>query len=203
MADDPNSKPGKYEQRVTQSIDDLRSNAKWALVAFGAIGTTLLAGSQLSNIGKFALNDGRLWMALFCAGIALFAAVVAVRSALNVANTGYVEFDHLDEADNEYVRRNPALLEGFLTTDNLRAWYRLAIKERFETLTQPTVNAEDLDNSEAWLVYLDGVVDNIMSYIRYNRIKEQSDKSRSVLIVAIFIAAIAILGFALGRQLER
>src|SRR4029077_11575516 len=99
MADDSKSDSNKYDLRITQSVESLRNNAKWTLVAFGAIGTTLLAGSQLSSLGKFPLDDLRLWAALAFAGIALIAATLAVRSALQVANAGNVEIDHLKPGD--------------------------------------------------------------------------------------------------------
>jgi hypothetical protein len=197
MADDePASSNNKYDQRITQSVNDLRSNAKWALVAFGAIGTTLLAGSQLSSIGRFTCNDPRLWLALVCAGAALLAAAAAVYVTLRVANAGYTEITDRTAADDQFVAHNPFLLEGFGTVDNLLAWYDAAIDRRFGIMMQDPIPAADLDNIEGWLRYLDGVVDNVTSLIRYNRIKRQSDAAKTVLIAATLIAAIAILGFA-------
>jgi len=195
MPDDADSKSNKYDSRITQSIDDLRSNGKWALVAFGAIGTTLLAGSQLSNIGKFSYNDPRLLVALVCGGLALLAASAAVRATLKVANTGYTELSKLCDADKEFLQENPALLEGFGTVDNVMNWYNFAIEQRFEALTQDPVNADDLEISQAWFGYLDGVVDNVASYLRYDRIKRQAEASRATLIDATFVAGLAIFGF--------
>jgi hypothetical protein len=195
MPDDTTSQANKYDLRITQSVDDLRSNAKWTLVAFGAVGTTMLAGSQLSSIGKFPLDEPWLWLALGCAAAALIAATVAIGSAWRVATAGYVEIDYLTPADREFVTRNPALLEGFGTIDNLRAWYHFAIQQRFEALTQPQVDLHDLDNSEAWLLYLDNLVDNVTSFIHYNKIRVQSERSRSVLIVATVVSAVALLAF--------
>lgn len=196
MTDEAASKPDKYDLRLTQSIEDLRSNVKWTLVAFGAIGTTLLAGSQLSSLGKFPLQEPRLWAAIIFATAALGAAAYAVWSALKVANAGYVEFYNLDPADVEYVQRNAALLEGFGTIDNLRDWYNTVIEERHACLTHSPVDEEAQASYEIWFNYLDGLVDTVVSYIHYNRIRQQAEKSRTRLIFASIVAAIALLGFA-------
>jgi hypothetical protein len=95
--------------------------------AFGAIGTTLLAGSQLSSLGKFSLTEPRLWAAIVFAVIALCAAAYAVHAMLKVANAGYVEFYNLSPADIQYVQSNAGLLEGFGSIENLRNWYNTVI----------------------------------------------------------------------------
>ena len=195
--DDSGAKPDKYETRLTQSVENFRSNAKWTLVAFSAIGTTLLAGSQLSSIGKFPLNEPRLWAAAAFAVVAMLAATAAVRSALKVANAGYVEFSNLSKADTDFIEReNPALLEGFETIENLKGWYALCIEKRFEVISQPAMDQAALANVERWFVYLDGLIDNIMSYIHFNKIRQQSEESRGQLIEASIFAAVALLGFA-------
>jgi hypothetical protein len=196
MADEPESKPDKYESRLTQSIDNLRGNVKWTLIAFGAIGTILLAGSQLSSIGKFALSDLRLWAAVIFAMVALVAAVCAVGSALSVINTGYVEFDHLDQTDIAYLERNPAMLEGFRSHQNLKQWHDNCISERFEIISNANVNADDFANNTIWFKYLDGLVDAVLSYVQYDRIRKQADKSRTEILWASGIAAVGLLGFA-------
>ena len=57
---------------------------------------------------------------------------IAVRSALAVAYTGYVEFNNLSDDDIAYVQRNPALLEGFGTVTNLKDAYNAAIASRHD-----------------------------------------------------------------------
>jgi hypothetical protein len=196
VAEDSGAKLDKYEVRLTESVENLRSNAKWTLVAFGAIGTTLLAGSQLSSLGKFPLNDGRLWAAIAFAIVAMLAATAAVRSALKVANAGYVEFNNLSDADIRFVQDNPALLEGFESIENLKGWYNLCIEARFNAISQPVMNQAALTNAERWFNYVDGVIDNIMSYLHYNRIRQEAEESRGQLMDASIFAAISLLGFA-------
>jgi|GEM_PF-229887 len=196
MPDETDSAGSKYDIRLTKSVEDLRSNAKWTLLAFGAIGTTLLAGSQLSNLGKFGLSDPRLLVAVGCAIFAMVAATFAVWSALRVANTGYVEFYHLEPGDIEYVERNSALLEGFGTVRNLREAYDNAIRARHAAITAERVDEQTFNSAEIWFNYLDGLVDIVVSYIRYNRIRQEAERSRAQLIGSSVIAALSLLGFA-------
>jgi hypothetical protein len=130
MAESANPKGDRYETSVTQAVEYLRGNVKWTLIAFGAIGTTLLAGSQLSNIGKFQPNEFRLWFAIGCALAALLAAAYAVNSALKVAYAGYTEFFDLGEADRTFVQRNPGLSEGFDTVVALALAYQRCVTAR-------------------------------------------------------------------------
>ena len=108
MDSDSGPAPDKYEKRSTEAVEYLRGNVRWTLVAFGAIGTTLLAGSQLSNIGKFGGGELRLWIAVAFALFALGAAAYAVRSALSpgVAYTGDVDIYDLKQADTDLFRNS-------------------------------------------------------------------------------------------------
>lgn len=196
MPDDTEAKGSKYDDRLTKSVEDLRSNAKWTLIAFGAIGTTLLAGSQLSSLGKFGLTEPRFIAAVVFALCAMAAATFAVWSASKVANSGYVEFYDLAPSDVAYVQRNAALLEGFATVENLREAYDNAIRARYEGITAAQVDLETFNSNEIWFKYLDGLVDIVVSYIHYDRIRKESDKSRSRLIGSSVVAALSLLGFA-------
>jgi len=195
MADD-DARSDRYEARVTAAIEYLRGNVKWTLVAFGAIGTTLLAGSQLSNLGKFQYSDPRLIVALLCAVVALGAAAIAIYSALKVAYTGYTEFYHLDAEDVAYIEQNPALLEGFGSVQGLREAYEAAVQQRHLHLTTEDKDSELIQSDQIWFDYLDELIDHVVSYTRYNRIRRAADKSRLQMTFASVIAAVALVGFA-------
>jgi hypothetical protein len=197
MAESPNIKPDQYETSVTQAVEYLRGNVKWTLVAFGAIGTTLLAGSQLSNLGKFQPLEPRLWFAVACAVLALGAASYAVRSALKVAYSGYTELYGLTQADIDYVQHNAAaLLEGYANFNQLKLAYEQSIATRHAELTAPLKNEEALISNEIWFGYLDGLIRKVLSYVRYNNIRQQAAYSRRELTFASVVAAAALVGFA-------
>ena len=192
---DTDGKPDKYAERLTQAVEQLRSNVKWTLAAFGAIGTTLLAGSQLSNLGKFEINEPRLWVALACAMAALGAAAFAVRAALKVAYTGDTELSQLDETDIAYAESEGALLEGYGTVEALRTAYYDCIATRHQNL-EAGAKLAVLQSDKATFLYLDGLVDSVLSYIRYNRIRREAEKSIKTLTRASIVAAIGLVGFA-------
>src|SRR4051812_12139050 len=60
-----------------EATDKIRDAGKWLVGAFAAVGAALIAGSQLSSIGKldvcghFTLSCTRLWIALFGAALGL------------------------------------------------------------------------------------------------------------------------------------
>jgi len=195
MSDAANTKQGEYSARLTQAVDQLRGNVKWTLAAFGAIGTTLLAGSQLSSIGKFQLSDWRLWVALGCAVVALGAASYAVRSALKVAFAGYTELNDLSEADRKYAEGNTAMLDGFKDIEEIKQAYYDCIQTRHAHLTKGT-KATTVQGDNANFRYLDGLVDDILSFIRYRRISEQAHESAKELGAASIVAAVGLVGFA-------
>jgi hypothetical protein len=196
VADDNNAHPDKYEAQLTQAVDYLRGNVKWTLLAFGAIGTTLLAGSQLSSLGKFQVDDPRLWAAFFFAALALGAASYAVRSALAVAYAGRVEFSHLEAADFAFIADNKPILEGYADVDALRDAYNKIIAKRKRDLMTSGTTEKVLASNQHWYEYLDALCDKVLAYIRYNRIWRQVKRSRSELTVASAVAAIALVGFA-------
>jgi uncharacterized membrane protein len=196
MSNDSGIESDTYSSRVALAVDYLRGNVKWTLVAFGAIGTTLLAGSQLSNLGKFETTDFRLWMALTCAFVALGTASYAVYLALKVAYTGYTEFYHLNKSDIAHAEENPALLEGFGSVAALKAAYEKAVADRHSALVAEVKDIEAIESNQTWFEYLDNLVDDVVSYVRYNRIREQAEKTRIRLTVVSIAAGFALVGFA-------
>lgn len=202
MADD-SAKPDKYEVQLSQAVEYLRGNVKWSLLAFGAIGTTLLAGSQLSSLGKFDVHEPRLWAAVMFAILALGAASYAVRSAQAVAYTGHVEYAQLDESDLAYVNNNKPILEGFDSVAALRQTYEACITKRYHDLLTPGTEPLVLESNEKWYAYLDSMHDKILAYVRYNRIRRQADRSRSQLTAASIAAATGLVGFAWAANPEK
>lgn len=195
MAADSESPQDRYATRLKESVDQLRGNVKWTLVAFGAIGTTLLAGSQLSNLGKFSYDEGRLWLALAFAMLALCAAAFAVNAVLKVAYTGHVNINNLDSLDHDEIRKSPGLLAGYSSTDQIAGHYVRRINARFLHFKQG-VDLDVLEADDATLGFIEDLIDSILSYVRYTRILRQAQWARRRLFFASILAAIGLVGFA-------
>ncbi|MFJ5798476.1 pentapeptide repeat-containing protein [Streptomyces decoyicus] len=69
---------------VWNANDKIRSAAKWLLASSAAVGAALLAGSQLSNIGKLAPSEGRFWWAIAGSVVGLVAVIVAIWLATRI-----------------------------------------------------------------------------------------------------------------------
>jgi hypothetical protein len=196
MAEAANKNTDPYEAAVTAAVDYLRGNVKWTLIAFGAIGTTLLAGSQLSSLGKFSYDEPRLWIAVWCALLALGAAAFAVYSAQKVAYSGYTELSSLSANDIAFIERNSALLEGFASFADLKRAYDTAVATRHAEFVAAEKDPRALRSNEIWFHYLDGLIKKCLSYVRYNSIRKQAEQSRLELSVASILAAAALVCFA-------
>ncbi|MFJ3794268.1 pentapeptide repeat-containing protein [Kitasatospora sp. NPDC090091] len=75
--------------------DKIRSAAKWIVASSAAVGAALLAGSQLSNIGKLPPSEGRFWWAVVGAVIGLIAVVCAIWLATRILLPLTVTIDQL------------------------------------------------------------------------------------------------------------
>lgn len=195
MAGSANPTPDQYETNVAQAVEYLRGNVKWTLIAFGAIGTTLLAGSQLSNIGRFEANEPRLWVGLVCALAALLAAAYAVNSAMKVAYAGYTEFFDLGEPQRNFVQRNPALLEGFDTVVAVALAHQKSAALRHQELVADQPDPQNLTDNEIWFGYLNKLISKVVAYVRYDAIKQEAERSRRELKYASIVAGAALVGF--------
>jgi hypothetical protein len=67
---------GPYAQGIAQ----LRLTARWMTGALAAVASVMVAGSQLSSIGKLSWNEdgGRLWAAIVAVVVAVLAVVLAI-----------------------------------------------------------------------------------------------------------------------------
>lgn len=109
------------QRRVSEEANArVRETAKWLIASYAAVGAALLAGSQLSSIGKLDLSSGRFWVA--AAGILVGVAGVAwaiwlavqilVAQRLSPAAVER-EWSNENSAIWKYFSQDPVFFQGF------------------------------------------------------------------------------------------
>jgi hypothetical protein len=105
------------------AVDRMRETAKWIITIFGGLGALLIAGTQLSNVGKLKVNNAvqaiwkgietgrleansvpdvvRLCAALLGGLVALAAIARIIWAATNVMITGEVTLAQLEEIEQK------------------------------------------------------------------------------------------------------
>lgn len=148
-ADEPSRTSTERSQRELSEIANarIRDTAKWLIGAFAAVGAALVAGTQLSNLGKLPLCTGgpgcnRLWAAM--AGLVIgiggvgaaiwIAAAVMTRPNRSTAQLK-IEYDDRGSFVRQYFDRNPVSLHGFSDVADLINEERQAY-EAFDKLSQ-------------------------------------------------------------------
>jgi len=89
---------GAGPQQPQQPTLSMREAAKWITTAFAAVGAALVASLQLSEFGKFELDDPNLWVAAIGFGVAMVFVGVAIFQSTKVLFSPYITFADLTEA---------------------------------------------------------------------------------------------------------
>jgi hypothetical protein len=127
-----------------EGVKTLRETAKWLTTAFAALGTAMLAGTQLSKIGQLGLADLRLWVAVAAGTLALSAVGVVIWNVTRVLAPEWVSIHELiqDQEDQrqtddlEFVEKNKYLYTGYDTIKALRENYDRLVRERDALVAQ-------------------------------------------------------------------
>lgn len=185
----------------SEGVDRLRETAKWIITIFAAIGATLTAGTQLSNIGQFSFGDWRLWVAVVAATIAFIAIGGVIWLAVRVLIGGRTSIDELVEqissdpqsGDAKFVDAQPQLRAGFSSVKALRDEYNKTIVAREKANKDSDQSKFNFHNGR--LIYLDGVINRLLLALRYDKVF-RIFKVASIIILGLgFVAAFAIMTF--------
>jgi uncharacterized protein YjbI with pentapeptide repeats len=112
--------------------EKIRDAAKWLIASFAAVGAALIAGSQLSSIGKLplcaprSLDCARLWIAVFGTLASLLGVVFAIWIGVTLLVPDPAPVSVLREEWKSrgsylqtYFRNNSSLLQGFKDLDDM------------------------------------------------------------------------------------
>lgn len=127
--------------RVDAQGNQIREAAKWLVGSFAAVGAALIAGSQLSSIGKLpvcapsSIDCARLWVAGGGAVIALIGVMWAVWTGVGLLAPERLQTSGLKakwksgEPIYEYFRKNTGQLQGFKDLEDMEAVEAAAAKK--------------------------------------------------------------------------
>lgn len=164
------------------AIDRYRDLAKYAIGIFGAVGGLMLAGIQLTSLGKLSVDDtpGRLVVAVLGLGVALGAIVWVITSAAKVLRPIEMSLQDIDADPSlvAYVNGRRALLGGAESLDDAK---RMA-------------DSSLLDDAERqrW----QAVLGNVVEAAALRRAQQRFDTAWSRMWWGAGIGAVTILAFA-------
>jgi hypothetical protein len=204
-------------ERTYAQDQQIRDAAKWLVGSFAAVGAALIAGSQLSSIGKLpacapsSVGCARLWVAVLGAVLALVGVVWAVWIGVGLLAPIRLQVGDLKaqwkpgQPIYDYFKQNPSQLQDFGDFEDLERQENAAYA-RFDELNAQLIEAEgtrreelsqDLDDAEVILndvlARSDDVV-TIANHIEYVHTFRKVALGR--LIRAAALAAVGIVAFA-------
>jgi hypothetical protein len=176
----------------------IRDSAKWLIASSAAVGAALIAGSQLSSIGKLPPGSARLWVAGAGALLGLTAVVYAIRTAVRVLLPVQVlisdlaaEWQRPSPELRQVVRffhRQPKFLQGTATPAEL-------ITRREKLVAQLGVPGAD-PSVRAGIEALDRRIEAVEEVANHEALKAVFERCLRRLLVATGVAAAGIVGFA-------
>ena len=204
-------------ERTYAQDQQIRDAAKWLVGSFAAVGAALIAGSQLSTIGRLpacvptSVDCGRLWVAVAGAVLALVGVTWAVWTGVGLLAPIRLQSGDLKARWNpgdsvyEYFKANPTQLQDFHDLEDLDR-QESAAYARFDELNAQLIEAEgdhreklsdDLDDAEVLLndvlARSDDLVTiaNHVEYVHYFRRVALGRLIRAAALTAIGIVAFA------------
>jgi hypothetical protein len=177
------------------------------IVAFAAVGSTLIAGTQLSDLGALATGSGRFWIAVTGAAVAIaaiIAAVILVSSVLVVAPVGLSDLaggKGKYEKIREAIDRDPALVPaGDVTT--LKNRYVKAQRTQLHTYWAWTHDPENPDLTkkkelaDGELRLLELLMRNVLDVAQFFAVANAYTTIRWRLVAAVILAMAGVIAFA-------
>jgi Pentapeptide repeats (8 copies) len=206
--------------------DKIRDAAKWLIASFAAVGAALIAGSQLSSIGKLplcfdqTLECSRLWVAVLGTLASLLGVVFAIWIGVRLLIPDRLQADALRKESarerkfhwkkkNSYLKTyfqdNDTLLQRFASLDDMEHQVSNAYKEverlKAELRTAPERSAPriqaELDEADEHLADVLSRSDVVVSTANHALfVNDFKSSSLRKLMLAGSITALGIVAFA-------
>lgn len=189
---------------VGGAADRIRETAKWLTVSLATLGGILIAGSQLSDIGKLQPSSSRFVVAVVGGGTAAAAAVIILAFTIWVATTPAVSLKQLatrPPAGLGDTLSDSRFLDGRNRVTELDDAYRAALDAR--NVAFATLRRHDSDENraaaaaaDAEVVSLNGIVSSLLEVVTYMRLSYRWRRAGIALLALGVLAAAGIGTFA-------
>jgi hypothetical protein len=186
------------------AADRIRETAKWLTVSLATAGGVLIAGSQLSNIGKLHPSSTRFVVAVIGGGLAAAATVTILWFAIWVATTPAVSLTALvikppaglgdTLADPRFLGGKASITEldnAFVAALNDRKVAEAAYAEKPDVTHEAAAKAAD-----AKVVSLSDTVQSLLAAVTYMRLAYRWRRAGAALLACGVLAAAGIGAFA-------
>ena len=186
------------------AADRIRETAKWLTVSLATLGGILIAGSQLSDIGKLPSSSSRFVVAIVGGGIAAAAAVTILALTMWVATTPAVSLKELATRPPRGLGdtlADPRFLDGRNNVKELDDAYSAALGVRnvaFAALKQhdSDENRAAAAAADAEVVSLSETVSSLLDVVTYMRLSYRWRRAGTGLLAFGVLAAAGLGTFA-------
>jgi hypothetical protein len=198
---------------LARAADRIRESAKWLLASFAAVGATLIAGLQLSDIGSLPLDADNKRAVATAVGltVGLLGVIVAVAAASSVVTKSFVTLRSLAGASasdsvKQAIEGDKALLGGFDSIDELHSAYAAAVEARESALRVHYENPSDpakatkAEAAQQWARTVGIAQRAVLDQASYDRLRNAYSNARWGILVGAGLTAAGIAAFAWGSN---
>lgn len=189
---------------ILAGIDRLRDTSKWLIGAYAGVGAILVAGLQLTSLGKVE-DDTRLWLAIAGAAAALLAVTLGIGAIARVlAPVSVVDNDDLG-ANSEMqtlTASDPLWLKGMAPDlQTLRTEYTQALttyqNARAVARDTPSTEADEAKaNARAAMLALFDPLDRLRKQVLFNKVQNRFKDAKRLLLLSSLVVAAGVIAFA-------
>jgi hypothetical protein len=193
---------------VLAGIDRLRETAKWLIGAYAAVGAAIIAGLQLTSLGKVESHT-RFWIGAIAVAVALIAVVAGISKIATVLAPVKVEAADLGLGSDaeKLVQATPTLLKGQAASlVELQSEYETALSEFqgrraaargvFGDPAERTAAEAAAEEARSRMMALFGPLDGMRKLVLFEKVQRRYDDAKHVLGVAVVVIIVGVITFA-------
>lgn len=198
----------KNPDPVLAGIDRLRETAKWLIGAYAAVGAAIIAGLQLTSLGKVE-DPTRFWVGAIAAAVALIAVVAGISKIATVLAPVKIEAADLGPGSDaeKMVHATPTLLKGQAATlADLQSQYETALSEfqdkratargALDDPAERTTAEGAAEQARSRMMALFDPLDGMRKLVLFERVQQRYDDAKRALGVAAVVIIVGVITFA-------